>query len=67
MQPLFDTHLHYNAGFAGQYPPARIISILRENAVSYAAVTSYPPERVISLYKTCLLYTSDAADDLYTV
>jgi hypothetical protein len=52
MQPLFDTHLHYNAGFANHYSPARIISILRENAVSYAVVTSYPPEQVISLYKT---------------
>ena len=47
----FDTHLHYNAGFAGQYSPARIIDVLRAGGIQRAVVTGYPPEQVLSLYK----------------
>jgi hypothetical protein len=51
IQPLFDAHLHYNAEYTGRYSPSRIVSILRENAVSHAVVTSNPPELVRSLHK----------------
>lgn len=47
----FDTHLHYNAEFAGQYSPARIIDVLGAGGIQRAAVTGYPPEQVLSLYE----------------
>ena len=51
-QPLFDTHLHYNAGFHSQFTPARVIDTLKQNGITRAAVTSQPPEHVLQLYET---------------
>jgi hypothetical protein len=51
VQPLFDSHLHYNSAYISQYAPARIASILEANNVQRAVVTSYPPEQVITLYE----------------
>ena len=45
-EKLFDTHVHYNAEHAAHYPPELIISILDQNTISHAVVTSNPPEHV---------------------
>ena len=49
-QPLFDTHLHYNADTARRYTPAQIIITLERNGISHAAVTGQPPENVLVLH-----------------
>ena len=52
VQPLFDTHLHYNADAASRYAPAQVIETLQRNGITRAAVTSLPPENVLPLYET---------------
>lgn len=49
-QPLFDTHLHYNAGFASLYSPEQVVTTLTRNGVTRAAVTSLPPREVLRLH-----------------
>ena len=49
-QPLFDTHLHYNAEDAAHYAPEAIVAQLRANRILAATVTSRPPEQVLQLH-----------------
>jgi len=49
-QPLFDAHLHYNAGDAARYSPGDIVELLQSEEVKYAVVTSRPPDLVSRLY-----------------
>lgn len=50
-QPLFDSHLHYNAEDARHYSPSDIVSILRANDIIGAVITSRPPRQVLGLYE----------------
>ena len=50
-QPIFDAHLHYNMEDAAQYPPDRIIAVLRDSDVSKAVVTGRPPRQVMLLHE----------------
>lgn len=50
-QPLFDAHLHYNAGDAARYSPDDIVELLQSKEVKYAVVTSRPPDLVSRLYR----------------
>jgi len=49
-EPLFDTHLHYNADAASRYAPAKIITILTHSSIARAAVTGTPPENALTLH-----------------
>jgi len=49
-QPLFDTHVHYNAAFTSRYSAEQIIATLTRNGVTRAAVTSQPPRQVLRLH-----------------
>ena len=50
-QPLFDTHLHYNAADARQFRPQQIINKLEQNGIKYAVVTGTPASHTASLYQ----------------
>lgn len=50
-QPLFDSHLHYNAENAERYTPAEIVAKFNADGIKAAAVTSRPPELVLRLYE----------------
>ena len=50
-QPLFDAHLHYNTEDAAQFPPDRIVAMLRASDVSKAVVTGRPPRQVMLLHE----------------
>ena len=50
-QPLFDTHLHYNAADARQFRPQQIINKLEKNGIKYAVVTGTPASHTASLYQ----------------
>ena len=72
-EPLFDTHMHYNAADAEYYSPQQIIQTLDQNVVRQAAVTSIPtylanrlyqqaPDRIVPLLG---LYRDHNDDDRY--
>ena len=48
-EPLFDTHLHYNASDAEQFSPQQIIAILDRNSIQHALVTGIPAQNVMQL------------------
>lgn len=50
-QPLFDSHLHYNARDTEQFSPRQIIAILERNAIQHALVTSMPAQYAMQLYQ----------------
>lgn len=50
-QPLFDSHLHYNADDADRFAPGDIVAILRANDVRRALITGSPPEQALRLYR----------------
>ena len=50
-EPLFDTHLHYNARDAKYFSPQQIITILERNSIQHALVTSIPTLLAMQLYK----------------
>jgi hypothetical protein len=50
-EPLFDTHLHYSARHAEQFSPQQIITILDQNSVQHALVTSMPAQYAMQLHK----------------
>lgn len=49
-RPLFDAHLHYNAGMAVRFAPAQVIATLEAAGVTRAAVTGQPAEQALELY-----------------
>lgn len=49
-EALFDAHLHYNAEDADRYSPQQIVSLLRDNGVRKAVVTSRPPQTAMQLH-----------------
>ena len=49
-QPLFDTHLHYNARHAEALETQQIIAILDRNSIEQALVTSIPAQHAMQLY-----------------
>ena len=50
-QPLFDTHLHYNARDAEQFNPQQIIATLDRNSIQKALVTSMPAQYAMQLHR----------------
>ena len=50
-QPLFDTHLHYNARHAEEFNPQQIIAILERNSIEQALVTSIPAQQAMQLHR----------------
>lgn len=50
-QPLFDTHLHYNATDAKAFSPRDIIDKLDRNNIRYAVVTGIPSSPTRTLYQ----------------
>jgi len=50
-QPLFDTHLHYNATDAAQFSPQQIIARLKHNGIEQAVVSGTPATHTASLYR----------------
>lgn len=48
-EPLFDTHLHYNARDAEDFSPLQIISVLDRNSIQYALVTGIPARLALVL------------------
>ena len=50
-EPLFDTHLHYNATHATQYSPQQIIAKLEHNGIKQAVVSGTPAAHTASLYR----------------
>jgi hypothetical protein len=50
-EPIFDTHLHYNAGHAKQFNPQQVIAILDRNSIAQALVTSIPAQHAMQLHR----------------
>ena len=50
-EPLFDTHLHYNARDAERFSPQQIIATLERNAIAHALVTSMPAHHALQLHQ----------------
>jgi hypothetical protein len=50
-QPLFDTHLHYNARHAEQVNPQQVIAMLDRNSIQKALVTSIPAQHAMQLHR----------------
>lgn len=50
-EPLFDTHLHYNAADAQVFSPQDIIDKLDRNGIRYAVVTGVPAAQTRALYR----------------
>ena len=50
-RPLFDTHLHYNAGDAEHLSPQQIIAILDRNSIEQALVTGMPAQYAMQLHR----------------
>jgi predicted TIM-barrel fold metal-dependent hydrolase len=50
-EPLFDTHLHYNAADAQVFSPQAIIDKLDKNDIRYAVVTGIPSSQTRMLYR----------------
>ncbi|MBT8128859.1 MAG: TatD family hydrolase [Gammaproteobacteria bacterium] len=48
-EPLFDTHLHYNARDAEHLSPRQIITVLDRNSIQYALVTGIPARLALEL------------------
>jgi len=48
-EPLFDTHLHYNARDAEHFSPQQIIAMLDRNSIENALVTGTPAQHAIQL------------------
>lgn len=48
-EPLFDTHLHYNARDAEHFSPRQIITVLDRNSIQYALVTGIPARLALEL------------------
>jgi hypothetical protein len=51
VQPLFDSHLHYNEADARAYSPAQIIAILDRYQIQRAVVTGTPAHHALDLYR----------------
>jgi len=49
-QPLFDSHLHYSAEDAKTFNPQKIIHLLDNSAISYAAISGTPSVHLSKLY-----------------
>ncbi len=50
-EPLFDTHLHYNARDAERISAQQIIAILDRNSIQHALVTGIPAEYALQLHR----------------
>ena len=50
-EPLFDTHLHYNARDAEHFAPHQIIALLDRHGVRYALVTGIPAQQAMRLHR----------------
>jgi predicted TIM-barrel fold metal-dependent hydrolase len=50
-QPLFDTHLHYNAEHTQNISPQQVIQTLERNNIQRALVTGRPARLAMTLYK----------------
>ena len=50
-QPLFDTHLHYNARHSEQVNPQQVIALLDRNSIQKALVTSIPAQHAMQLHR----------------
>ena len=48
---LFDTHLHYNTRDAKHFSPQQIITLLDQNSIQYALVTSRPTQLAMQLHQ----------------
>jgi hypothetical protein len=48
-EPLFDTHLHYNASDGEDFSPQQIITVLDQNSIQYALVTGIPARLALEL------------------
>jgi hypothetical protein len=48
-EPLFDTHLHYNARDAKDFSPRQIMAVLDRNSIQHALVTSIPARLALEL------------------
>jgi predicted TIM-barrel fold metal-dependent hydrolase len=51
MLPIFDAHMHYNAGAWGTYPEATVISLMDRSGVVMALVSSTPDAGTILLFE----------------
>ena len=49
--PIFDTHIHYSAPDWTEYPPDRILGILRQAGIKRALVSSTPDDGTLTLYQ----------------
>ena len=50
-EPLFDTHLHYNARDAEHLSPQQILTVLDRNSIQYALVTGMPARLALELHQ----------------
>lgn len=50
-EPIFDTHLHYNAGHAEEFNPQQFMEILDRNSIHKALVTSIPTQHAMQLHR----------------
>lgn len=48
--PLFDAHLHYNVEDSASFTPRQIVTLLRDNGVKNAVVTSRPSQLALQLH-----------------
>ncbi len=48
--PLFDAHIHYNRDVWEEYPPAKVLQILKDAGVEHALVSSTPDDGTLKLY-----------------
>ena len=49
--PLFDAHMHYNRAAWSSYPPDVVLSMMDENGVAMALVSSTPDQGTITLWE----------------
>jgi hypothetical protein len=49
--PIFDTHIHYSSPDWTEYPPDRILGILRKAGIKRALVSSTPDDGTLTLYQ----------------